>query len=80
MTEKEKIRFIEYLRLNTRLRNASLNGALLMFEGRCSDARTIASVCIFNDTGYYVDELKSSPEGDSDIILVSLGREEDNFQ
>lgn len=75
MTEKEKIRFIEYLRLNTRLRDASLNGALLMFEGRCCNAQTIASVCVFNDTGYYMDELGREADGNSDIIMISLGRD-----
>ena len=74
MTEREKIRFIDYLRLNTKLRDASREGSMLIFEGICSNADTIASVCVFNDTGYYMDE-RSSPEDDSGVIHVGLGHE-----
>lgn len=75
MTEREKIRFIDYLRLRTRLGNASSDGSMLMLEGRCSDAETIASVCVFNDTGYYMDEQKGDSEEDPGVILVGLGHE-----
>jgi len=75
MTEKEKIRFIDYLRLRTRLRDASDGGAMLMLDGRPGSAETIASVCVFNDTGYYMNELRRGADGNPGVILVGLGHE-----
>ena len=75
MTEREKQKFIDYLKLGTRLKNASLNGALLMFDGRYCDAETIASACVFNDSGYYMDTYTGRPDGDAEVILVGLGDE-----
>ena len=77
MTEREKIRFIDYLRLRTRLKDASDGGAMLMLDGRPGSAETIASVCVFNDTGYYMNELKHGSDGNPGVILVGLGHEND---
>lgn len=73
MTEKEKIKFIDYLRLKTRLKDEALKGTVLMLEGRFCDAETIASACVFNDRGYYMAERKGQGEGKADAIFVNLG-------
>lgn len=75
MTDREKIRFIDYLRLRARLRDASDSGAMLMLDGCPGSAETIASICVFNDTGYYMNELRTDSAGNPGVIIVGLGHE-----
>ena len=73
MTEKEKRKFIDYLRLENKLENACLGGTILMFEGKYGDAETIASACVFNDSGYYMDEITGGPESRDGVIFIERG-------
>ena len=56
MTKKEKRRFIEYLKLNKELNEASERGALLVIDREYVSASELAGVCIFQERGLYMSE------------------------
>ena len=70
MTEREKRKFIEYLKLETRLIEARNQGSLLMFEGRYTEASDIASACVFNDCGYRVEDIWGEGGKSNEVIFV----------
>ena len=61
MTDEEKRLFIEYLSLDTEMRNMEENGVVLYLRGQRSTSEKIAKACVFDSSVEYRRRLFVDP-------------------